>query len=160
MTALLLSHPSPMKTASPSTPHILLIDDNCDGLLVRRTLLEEEGYRVTFAHNGEEGLNLFKPGAFGVVVTDFRMPGMDGVEVIHRIRQSDANARVILLSGFVDPLGLNEANTGADAVIPKNAREAPQLMRAVKRLLNRPARKPPGSQKRTSARANATVAGR
>ena len=52
-----------------------------------------------------------------------------------------------LLSGFVEPLGLNESNTGADAVIAKNSSEPANLLRAVKRLLNRVTRKPPGSQK-------------
>jgi CheY-like chemotaxis protein len=136
-----------MKTLTSSTPYILLIDDNHDGLLVRRSLLEEVGYRVTIAANGEEGLKLFEAEKFDVVVTDYRMPLMDGVEVIVRLRKLDPNARVILLSGFVDPLGLTEQNTGADAVIAKSSNEPAQLVRSVKRLVNRPARKPPRSQK-------------
>ena len=136
-----------MKTLTSSTPYILLIDDNRDGLLVRRSLLEEIGYRVKIAINGEEGLKLFEAEKFDVVVTDYRMPRMDGAEVIVRLRQLDPTARVILLSGFVDPLGLTEQNTGADAVIAKSSNEPAHLVRSVKRLINRPARKPPASQK-------------
>jgi CheY-like chemotaxis protein len=76
------------------------------------------------------------------------MPRMDGAELIRRIRKLDPTARVILLSGFVDPLGLTEENTGADAVITKSSNEPAHLVRSVKRLVNRPARKPPASQKR------------
>ena len=65
-----------------STPHILLIDDNRDGLLVRRSLLEEIGCCVQIAINGEEGLRLFQDGKFDVVVTDYRLPRMDGGELI------------------------------------------------------------------------------
>jgi CheY-like chemotaxis protein len=64
-----------MKLAPAPNPHILLVDDNCDGLLVRRALLEEAGCTVELAHNGDEGLELFKIGKFDLVVTDFRMPG-------------------------------------------------------------------------------------
>jgi CheY-like chemotaxis protein len=72
---------------------------------------------------------------------------MNGAELIQQIRLLDPHARIILLSGFVEPLGLTEQNTGADAVITKSANEPAHLLRSVKRLANRPARKPPGSQK-------------
>ena len=144
-----------LTSATPSTPNILLVDDNSDGLLVRRCLLEEIGYCVQTAVNGEEGLKLFQAAKFDVVVTDYRMPRMNGVELIQRIRLLDPNARIILLSGFVEPLGLTEQNTGADVVIAKSANEPARLVRTVKRLVNRPVRKPPGSQKAPKTRAEA-----
>ena len=70
-----------MKILISSTPSILLVDDNHDGLLVRRCLLEEIGCCVQTALNGEEGLKLFKAAKFDVVVTDYRMPRMNGVEL-------------------------------------------------------------------------------
>jgi CheY-like chemotaxis protein len=142
-----------MKIATSATPNILLVDDNRDGLLVRRSLLEEIGCCVQIAANGEEGLNLFQAARFDVVVTDYRMPRMNGGEMIQRIRLLDPNARIILLSGFVEPLGLTEQNTGADAIISKSANEPAHLVRSVKRLLNRAVRKPPGSQKAFKAQA-------
>jgi CheY-like chemotaxis protein len=82
------------------------------------------------------------------------MPRMNGTELIQRMRQLDPNARVILLSGFVEPLGLTEENTGADAVIPKSANEPAHLIRSVRRLTRQTGRrKPPASQKKTVARA-------
>jgi CheY-like chemotaxis protein len=142
-----------MMKICPAAPFkILLVDDNPDGLLVRRLLLEELGLEVETAPDGEEGLRRFEDGRFDVVVTDYRMPRMDGIEMIRRIRAQNAGARIILLSGFVEPLGLNEGNTGADAVIAKTSAEPAMLARSVKRLLNRmPARKPA-----VSARATAT----
>jgi CheY-like chemotaxis protein len=144
-----------MNIPTHSTPNILLVDDNRDGLLVRRSLLEEIGCCVSIALNGEEGLKLFQAGKFDVVVTDYRMPRMDGGELIQRIRALEPNARIILLSGFVEPLGLTEQNTGADAVLIKSANEPAHLVRTVKRLVNRTVRKPPGSQKALQARATA-----
>lgn len=136
-----------MKPALVANSNILLVDDNRDGLLVRKSLLEELGYRVQMAASGEEGLKLYESSTFDVVVTDFRMPRMDGVELIGRIRKRNPNARIILLSGFVEPLGLTEENTGADAVIAKTNHEPAHLARWVKRLINRAARKPPAAQK-------------
>src|SRR5262245_9636914 len=148
-----------MKTAPAPIPHVLLVDDNSDGLLVRRSLLQEAGCTVAVARNGEEGLKLFNSAKFDMVVTDYRMPGINGVEVIRRIRSTNPDARVILLSGFVEPLGLNEENTGADAVIAKSSNEPAHLVRAVKRLLNRTSRKPPASHKRNNRAAGVTAAG-
>jgi len=126
---------------------ILLIDDNRDGLLVRRSLLEELGYRVEIADNSEEGLKLFEADSFGIVVADYKMPRINGVELIQRIRRVNPNIRVILLSGFVDPLGLTEENTGADIVIAKSSHEPAHLVRSVKRLMSRATpRKPPAAQ--------------
>lgn len=144
-----------MKILTSSTPNILLVDDNRDGLIVRRCLLEEIGCSVQTAANGNEGLKLFQAVAFDVVVTDYRMPGMNGGEMIQRIRLLDPNARIILLSGFVEPLGLTEENTGADAVIAKSANEPARLVRMVKRLASRTLRKPPGTQRNLKARAKA-----
>jgi CheY-like chemotaxis protein len=145
-----------MKTPPSSNPNILLVGHNRDGLLVRRSLLEELGCRVQVASNGEEGLKLFEAANFDVVVTDYRMPRMNGAELIQRIRKLDPNARVILLSGFGEPLGLTEQSTGADAVIAKSSNEPAHLVRWVKRLANRAAaRKPPASQKSAVARAQA-----
>src|SRR5579872_5924829 len=139
---------SSMKLVPVANPNILLVDDNRDGLLVRKSLLEELGYRVQLAQNGEEGLKLYEASNFDVVVTDYRMPNMDGVELIGKIRKRNPNARIILLSGFVEPLGLTEENTGADAVIAKSSNEPAYLVRWVKRLLNRATnRKPPATQK-------------
>ena len=145
-----------MKPPAPSHPNILLVDDNRDGLLVRRTVLEEMGYRVSIALNGEEGLKLFESANFDVVVTDYRMPRMNGAELIQRIRKLNAHARIILLSGFVEPMGLTEENTGADVVIAKSSNEPAHLTRWVKRLLNRATRKPPATQKLAPARAKAS----
>jgi CheY-like chemotaxis protein len=137
-----------MKPAPIATPNILLVDDNHDGLVVRKALLDELGYWVQLAGNGEEGLKLYEASNFDVVVTDYRMPRMDGVELIGRIRKLNPNARIILLSGFVEPLGLTAENTGADAVIAKSSNEPAHLVRWVKRLLNRATnRKPPATQK-------------
>src|SRR5215469_10632146 len=91
-----------MKTTPDIQAKILLIDDCRNGLLVRTALLEDMGCQVEIACNGEEGLKLFDRNRFDVVVTDYRMPGMTGLEVIDRIRKIDPRARIVLLSAMVE----------------------------------------------------------
>jgi CheY-like chemotaxis protein len=140
-------------TIPPAGNHkILLVDDNRDGLIARGSLLEEIGYTVVTAENAEAGLAICVDGHFDVVITDYRLPAMNGVELIRCLRVHNPNARVILLSGFVEPLGLTEENTGADAVISKSANEVAHLLRSVKRLVTgKPLRKPPSRQRKTAA---------
>jgi CheY-like chemotaxis protein len=141
-----------MKLAPIPAPRILLVDDNRDGFVVRKLLLEEAGFQVQVAACGDEALDLCSSTRFDVVVTDHRMPGMNGTELIERLRSCDASTRFILLSGFVEPLGLTEANTGADAVIAKSANEGAHLVRWVKRLASAPCRKPMARQTAGRAR--------
>lgn len=137
-------------TQSDDSREILLVDDNQHGLVARRTLLEELGYSVTTATSGEDAFELFQNGKFDLIITDHKMPRMTGSDLIVKIRDLQPATRIIMLSGFVDALGLTEDTTGADMVIAKNAGEVGNLLRAVTRLLSRKiARKPPVAQSRS-----------
>jgi CheY-like chemotaxis protein len=130
---------------------ILLVDDNANGLKARKTVLEDLGYGIVTASNGHDALERFSPQKFDLVVTDYKMPRMDGLELIVNLRRLAPALPIVLISGFVDSLGLNEENTKADAVIQKSANEVSHLSLAVARLLRqqssrqKPARKPAGS---------------
>lgn len=145
-----MNNPVPKRGESGN---ILLVDDNHHGLIARKTLLEELGYQITTARNGEEAAELFLASSFDLVVTDFRMPRMDGGTLIRRIKEHAPGTPVILLSGFVEPLGLTERNTGADVVIAKNAGEVGNLVRSVGRLVNRRVPRKPAASQRGAARA-------
>ena len=134
---------------TPAPVHILLVDDNRLGLVARKSVLEELGYRITTATEGLEALEQYNQGAFDLVITDYKMPKMDGLELIKRIRGISADAPIILISGYADALGMNEDNTGADAVICKSANEVSQLVRCVNRLLKKTAapKKGPATQR-------------
>ena len=122
---------------------ILLVDDNKLGLCARKSVLEELGHRISTASNGVDALEQFVAGKFDLVVTDFKMPRMNGLDLIVGLRKIAPNLPVILISGFVDALGLNEETTGADVVIQKSANEVSHLVRAVARLLRKkPVKKP------------------
>lgn len=133
---------------------ILLVDDNSAGLSARRKVLEELGHTVLTAGNGAEALELCGKHSFDIVVTDYKMPKMNGLELIARLRKSHPAVSIILISGFTDTLGLDETTTGADAVLQKSNNEVSQLIRAVARLLRKqqqPPKKPSGSQSGSKA---------
>ena len=126
---------------------LLLVDDNQNGLLARKSLLEEQGYVIATATSGAEALEAVATGRFDLMVTDFRMPRMNGIELIGQVRLLQPHLSIILLSGVAGALGLDEKSTGADAVISKGAHEIANLQRSVARLLARNTpRKPPASQ--------------
>lgn len=129
---------------------LLLVDDNPSGLAARTMVLTELGYEITPARSAEEALEHFAASPFPVVVTDYKMPGRNGVELIAELRILAPDTRVVLISGFVDGMGLTEENTGADAVIMKSANEVQQLVRSVNRLSKRASAKAPGRAKAVS----------
>src|SRR5262249_32248055 len=124
------------------------------GLMARKALLEEQGLEVTTSLNGEDAVETLSRKDFDLLVTDFKMPKMNGVELIRRARERRPAIAVILLSGFVDSFGLDERSTGADLVISKGAREVPQLLGATIRLLARKTpRRPTASAGKTKLKA-------
>jgi CheY-like chemotaxis protein len=135
-------------TSAKENHRILLVDDNRMGLAARKTVLEELGFPSVGVNNPEDAIARFSEQKFSLVVTDYRMPKMNGVELIRELRKRQPNIPVVLISGFVEALGLNEATTGADVVIAKSANEVAHLVRAVKRLVNRkPPKKPVTTEK-------------
>ncbi len=79
---------------------ILVIDDEKGILQIIRQTLTKFGHKVETADNGNEGIRKFDGGSYDIVITDIRMPGVDGNGVVRHIRQSDRKAvPVIAISG-------------------------------------------------------------
>ncbi len=120
---------------------ILIVDDNHAGMMARRAVLQELGYTIDGVTDPHKALELFRQQHYDLVVTDYKMPQMNGTELIEHLRAERPSLPIIMISGFVESLGLSEANTGADAVIMKSANEVQHLIRTTARLL-KPQRKP------------------
>ncbi len=129
---------------SQTSALILLVDDNRDGVLARRAVLEELGYQVISACCGSDALKSAEEHPFDLVITDYKMEPMNGVEFISRLRKRGFEKPILLLSGFAEAVGLNPETTGADAVVQKSANEVATLVRQTRRLLA--PKKPAGSQ--------------
>jgi signal transduction histidine kinase len=81
---------------------ILLVDDEQDIRDVLQMALSDSGYTVMMAKNGKDALAMFDDIQPQIVVTDIKMPVMDGIELLKRIKQRNADTEVIMITGHGD----------------------------------------------------------
>ena len=94
---------------------ILVIDDEEPTLSMFRLFLGAYGYQVFTAANGSEGIELFKKERPSIVLTDIKMPGMDGLTVLKQIKNIDPKTEVIVITGHGD-MELAKQALDSDAV--------------------------------------------
>jgi DNA-binding NtrC family response regulator len=81
---------------------ILIVDDDPRVLFILRTTLEriEDEYQIQVAHGGREALGKVEEEPFDLVITDVRMPGIDGIELVKAIRALKLNTAVIWITAY------------------------------------------------------------
>ena len=111
--------------------HILIIDDEEHIRKMMRLTLEAAGHAVGEARDGPEGLKLYGDGSsWDGVVLDQRMPGMDGLETLKRIKASDPRARVVMATAYasielaVDAMKLGASDFVRKPMTPETLRNA------------------------------------
>jgi CheY-like chemotaxis protein len=103
-----------------SENRILLVDDEPDLRYVVSFELTRAGYAVTAVASGDEALEIAACQAFDLVITDLKMPGMDGVEMLARLRRLRPELRMIVASGWVSPEKMAECRSlGASSYLCK-----------------------------------------
>ena len=118
-------------------PQILLIDDEAIALTNLTHVLQREGYDVTACRSGEEGLEALRKAEFDLVLTDLKMPGIDGLEVLREVHASHADVPVIVITGYATLNSAVEAmKAGAYHYIAKPFRlaEAREVVRSALEL--------------------------
>ncbi len=113
---------------------ILCVDDNEQSLSIRKVMLETRGYRVLTCTNAEEALRVFGQGGVDLVLSDLVMPGLDGAELIAKIKQMSPLTPAILFSGSVKGY---ERDTVADIFLPKGMYAPAELLEQIRLLLVR-----------------------
>ena len=83
-------------------PKILVVDDERPTLDMLNLFLGVYGYEVLVADNASAGLELFEKEQPPVVLTDIKMPGQDGLNMLKQMKAIDANAQVIVVTGHGD----------------------------------------------------------
>ena len=79
---------------------VLVVDDDLDFLKIVTFRLKREGYNVLTAISGEEAVRIVKEGKIGIVFLDIKMPGIDGIETLKRIREFDKDITVLMLTAY------------------------------------------------------------
>jgi len=85
--------------AEANLRHVLLIDDEEGIRKVMSIALRDAGYVVWTAESGEQGLEIFERERPALVLTDIKMPGMDGIGVLRRIKEMETDSEVIIITG-------------------------------------------------------------
>lgn len=101
---------------------ILLIDDEEQPRIVSQKILEKLGYNVIAHSRPEDALELYSdlPDHFDLVITDYRMPGMNGAELCEEVKKINPNIPIIMVSGFASDFGEDEAKAlGIDMFVRK-----------------------------------------
>ena len=102
---------------------LLLVDDEPDILRVLSMSLKADGYEVQTASSGEDALRVFSNEKPDIVITDIKMPGMNGIEVLRGVKKIDQETEVIIITGHGDIDSAIEAlKYGASDFINKNPR--------------------------------------
>ena len=130
---------------------ILIVDDEpmiCD-ILARR--LAKEGYTCVRANNGREALHYFNQDAFSLMISDIKMPDMDGIELLRKVKAMSPRMMVILMTAYPEiDMAVEAMRLGAydfitkpitlDLVVLsiKNALEKKRLEEEVERLSQKP----------------------
>lgn len=117
---------------APAAPHILVVDDNAENRALAQATLEDEGYRVTLASGGEEGLATFLAERPDCVLLDVRMPGTDGFAVCSRIRAlpSGSETPIVFLTAQRDLDTFDKAlRAGGDDFLTKPVRPTELVLR-------------------------------
>ncbi|TMI76983.1 MAG: response regulator [Bacillati bacterium ANGP1] len=119
----------------PVAARVLVVDDEESIRDLCARVLSRAGYTVITAPSGEDAVALLTREAFALVISDIRMPGISGLEVLERAKATYPEIRVVLITGFGTPQMLTRAQqSGADRILTKPFNPM-ELLAAVREIL-------------------------
>jgi len=133
---------------------ILCVDDNEQSLSHRKIMLETRGYRVAAFTRGEEALDRFLQGGIDLIIADMAMPGLDGPQLIAKIKDASPHIPAILISSKIR---IYSHDSKADVFLTKGMYAPADLLERVRLLLVRK-RGPRRMQQRTAPAAKSAGA--
>jgi len=116
---------------------ILVVDDDESIRKVLSTILVEEGYAIDTARNGKEAINKSNEKFYNLALIDIRLPDIQGVELLSKIRDTTPKMRKIIITGYPSLQNAVEAlNRGADAYVMKPF-EMEKILKTIKEQLRK-----------------------
>lgn len=115
---------------------ILVVDDEEDIRLLYQEELREAGYQVTVAVDGREALRMVQQGRPDLMTVDIKMPGMDGVELLRRVREIHRDLPIIICTAYGD-FKYDFGTWASDAYLTKSA-DLAELKEKIHELLGDP----------------------
>lgn len=114
------SYPERLPMSLPTKPTVYVVDDDAAVLGSLRFLLETDGFAVRTFRNAAALLSAVQVGGADCYVIDYKMPGINGIELVGRLRQADDNTPVVLITGYPDGnISARAAAAGVQDVILK-----------------------------------------
>jgi len=102
---------------------ILIVDDEKSMCQFLSIMLRKEGYQITAVNNGKKGLDQIKSQKFDLVITDIKMSGMDGIELLGEIKKLDRTMPVIIMTAYASQkTAIDAVNNGAFHYLIKHAK--------------------------------------
>ncbi|WP_441290732.1 response regulator [Sorangium sp. KYC3313] len=125
---------------SLSSPSVLVVEDDDDLGRFVVDIAKDHGYQATHVADAMSGLGLLPSGGFDLLITDIRMPGMDGIELIARAKERDPSLAIIAITAFGSvETGMRALRVGASDYLSKPFR-SDELSSRMRRALERRAR--------------------
>ncbi len=122
-------------TAEQNKGHILVVDDEPSMRTTLSILLKREGYQVSQAGDGIEALKMLKPGQYDMILTDLKMEGVDGMELLRRVKAADPQTEVLIFTAYGTVTSAVEAmKLGAYDYIGKPFDEEELLLKVARAL--------------------------
>ena len=124
-------------TTSPRTNSILVVDDAPDTLELLQRNLESRGYRVFTAPNAMEAIKILGTTVVDLVITDLKMPGATGIELIRHIRENFRDIEVMMITGYPTiETAVKAVKSGAEEYLTKPFTDT-ELFSAVERVFEK-----------------------
>jgi Nif-specific regulatory protein len=119
----------------PADFHILIVDDEKPQRMILEGFLIKQGYKTTVAGDGEEAVRLFSQDSFDLVLTDYRMPGMDGLQLLKEIKRRNAESVVVMMTAHgSEGIAVAAMKEGAYDYLTKPIQELDELLILIQRV--------------------------